>query len=299
MELKRRDWLVRVNGVEFTELDIEFAVKKSLRPEPNTCSLTVYGLHEDHRRAVEGLNLYDPKKIKGASKTAQLSEVKLQKHIGVGRAPKKGNIRVELEAGYEGTRSLIFQGDLRRGITHYEGPEVKLELEGEDGGRSILSSRINHSFPPGSRQADVVRECASAMGVGLGNIVAIESSLKGTYSHGTAINGQASEILSGLLRRQGISYSVQNGVLAFRRAGEGLVTKGYLLQSGTGLVGHPERDAGGGLMVTTLILPDIAPGAYVQLNSRDFKGAYLVKAVEYRGQSAGNEWYAVLECFPG
>lgn len=299
MELRQRDWLVRVNGIQFTELDIEFSVKKSLRPEPNTCSLTVYGLHEDHRQEVEAMNLYDPKKIKGASKTALLSEVKLQRHVGVGRAPKKGNIPVQLEAGYKGARSLIFSGDLRRGITHYEGPEVKLELEGEDGGRSILSSRVNHSFPPGTRRLDVVRECALAMGVGLGNIVAVESSLKGTYSHGTSISGQASDILSGLLRAQGISYSVQNGVLAFRRAGEGLVTKGYLLRSGTGLVGHPERDAGGGLMVTSLILPDIAPGAYVQLDSRDFKGSYLVKSVEYRGQSAGNEWYSVLECFPG
>lgn len=299
MELRQRDWRVRVNGVQFTELDIEFVVKKSLRPEPNTCSLTVFGLHEDHRQAVEALNLYDPKKIKGASKTALLSEVQLKRHVGVGRAPKKGAIAVELEAGFVGARSLIFLGDLRRGITKYEGPETRLELEGEDGGRSILSSRVNHSFPPGTRQMDVVRECAQAMGVGLGNIVAIEQHLRGSYSHGTSVNGQASDVLTGILRRQGISYSVQSGVLAFRRAGEGLVTKGYLLQDGTGLVGHPERDAGGGLMVTSLILPDLAPGVYIQLNSRDFKGSYLVKAIEYRGQSAGNEWYAVLECFPG
>lgn len=300
MRLKDRDWLVRVNGVEFSGLDIEFTVKKSLRPEPNTCSLTVYGMSADTRAGVEALSLYDPKKVKGASKTAQLGDLtKTKASTVVGRAPKVGNIRVEIEAGYKEQKALIFRGDLRRGISKYDDAEVRFEIEGEDGGRSILSSRVNTSFPAGTRKLDVVKECAAAMGLGLGNLVEVVPDLLGTYSHGTTLSGQASELLTGLLRASKISYSVQNGVLAFRKAGQGLVSRGLLISQETGLVGRPERDASGAVMVTTLLIPNIAPGTYFQLDSKDHKGVYYVKAIESRGQSAGNDWYNVCECYPG
>lgn len=299
MELKERDWLVRVNGIQFSDLDIEFDVKKSLRPEPNACSLVVFGMNRDHRRQIEALNIYDPKKIKGANKTAKIGEVQTKSQIGVGRAPKVGKIRVEIEAGYLEARSLIFRGDLRRGIVHYDGAEVRLEIEGEDGGRSFLQSRINMSFPPGTRQFDVVTQCALAMGLGLGNIREVHELLNGEYTHGTTVSGQASELLSGLLRRARLSYSIQNGVLAFRQNGKGLVTRGLLISQATGMVGRPERDAGGGLMVTTLLIPDVAPGAYVLLDAEDFSGTYFIKSVNSQGQTAGNDWYHVLELFPG
>lgn len=299
MELRQRDWLVRVAGFEFSGLDIEFDVKKSLRPEPNTCSLTVFGLSDASRRSVEQLNIYDPKKVKGASKTATIGEVKTKLPTSVARAPKPGKIRVEIEAGYKEARSLIWRGDLRRGITHYDGPEIRLEIEGEDGGRTLLQSRVNQTFPPGTRVLDVVKECAGALGIGLGNIRAVESKLNGVYTHGTSISGQASELLAGILRRAGVNYSVQNGVLQFRELGKGLVTRGLLLNQHTGLIGRPERDATGAIMATTLLIPDVAPGAYVQLDSRDFKGTYFIKSVNSRGQSAGNDWYHVLELYPG
>jgi hypothetical protein len=300
VKLKDRDWLVRVNGVEFSGLDIEFNVKKSLRPEPNSCTLTVFGMHGDARAEIESLNIYDPKKVKGASKTATLGDLtQTKKSTSVSRAPKVGHIRVEIEAGYKEGRSLVFRGDLRRGISKYDGPEVRMEIEGEDGGRTILSSRINMSFPRGTRKFDVVQACAEAMGLGLGNFREVIPDLLTTYAHGVTVSGQASELLTGLLRAEKLSYSVQNGVLAFRRAGQGLQTRGLLINQDTGLVGRPERDATGALMVTTLMIPNVAPGQYIELDSKDFKGTYYIKAVETRGQSAGNDWYHICECYPG
>ncbi len=300
MKLKDRDWLVRVNGVEFSGLDIEFDVKKSLRPEPNTCSLTIYGMHEDARAAIASLNIYDPKKVKGASKTATIGDLtKTKQPTAVARAPKTGHIRVEIEAGYKEGRSLIFRGDLRRGISKYDGAEVRMQIEGEDGGRSVLSSRINMSFPGGTRKFDVVQACAEAMGLGLGNFREVIPGLTGTYSHGVVVQGQASDLLTGLLRASKLSYSVQNGVLAFRKAGQGLNTRGLLISQDTGLVCRPERDATGAVMITTLLIPNVAPGQYIYLESKDYKGTYYIKAVESKGQSAGNDWLHVCECYPG
>lgn len=299
MELRKRDWLVRVNGIEFKDLDCDFEVKKSLRPEPNSCSLTVFGLTREHRAAVEALNIYDPKKVKGANTNAKLKDVKTKRNVGVSRAPKTGNIRVEIEAGYVGARSLIFRGDLRRGISKHDGPEISLEIEGEDGGRSVLASRINQSFPPGTRKVDVVKECAAALGLGLGNIRDVLPYLATTYSHGTSVNGPAADALRNILRTARITYSVQNGVLQFVQAGQGLRGRAVLASQATGLVGRPERDAGGGLMVTLLMLPDVSPGSYLQLDAEDYQGSYLIRSVETKGSSYGQDWYHVAECFPG
>lgn len=296
--LYKRDWKVRIETLEFAELDIEFEVSKSLHPEPNSCKLTVYGLKDASRRLVESLNIYDPKKFKGASKTAKLADVQPKAPTAVSRAPKAGKIRVEIEAGYEGARGLIFRGDLRRGLSHYDGAEVTLEIEGEDGGRSILQGRVNKSYPAGTRQITVVKDCAAAMGLGLGNLLAVESKLSGSYDSGTAINGQASAILPGLLRRAGVHYSVQNGVLQFLEAGKGLTTTGYLLSANTGMIGRPRRDATGAVLVDTLMLPNMAPGAYVKLESAAHKGSYFVEGVKTAGSTFGNEWGHELELQP-
>ena len=59
-----------------------------------------------------------------------------------------------------------------------------------------------------------------------------------------------------------------------------------------------ERDATGAVMVTTLLIPNVAPGQYFDLQSEDYRGAYFVKGVESKGSTFGNDWYHVCECWP-
>ena len=309
MELKDRRYKVRVQtaestgttaaAIEFTDLDIEFNVKKSLYPEPNTASLTVYGLTQAHRQAIEALSLYDPKKIKGAKQKVDYDNAATKRPVGVSRAPKKGKIRVDIEAGYKDGTALIFSGDLRRAVPQYSGPEISLQIEGEDGGRAVLSSRVTHSFPAGTSKLEVVQECAKAMGVGLGNFREVQQYLLGTYPSGTVVNGSAADALRGTLRREGITYSIQNDVLAFRKAGQGSQVAALLIDKDHGLVNRPVRDATGAVMVTTLLIPNVAPGQYIDLRSEDYRGTYYIKAVESEGNTSSNTWYHQLECWPG
>lgn len=294
-QLKQRDWKVRVAGLEFTDLDVDFEIKKSSRPEPNSCALTVYNLSEQSRRAIEELNLYDPKKVKGSKSPTAKRPVKQNV-----RAPKVGRIRVEIEAGYKDSgRSLIFRGDLRRAITKHDGPDIVTSIEGEDGGRSVLSSRVNESFPPGTTREHVVRVCAEAMGVGLGNIRDVAHLLQTKYSHGTVLTGQASAELAGVLRGAGIVHSIQNGVLVFRTAAIGLNRTAIIVNSDTGLVGSPQLDTNGALLVTTLMIPELAPESYILLDSLETTGIFRVVSCTYKGQTSGQDWYIVSECVPG
>lgn len=303
-ELKDRAWKVVVGdattGVarSLVGLDVDFDIKKTLYPEPNSCSLTVFNMAPDFRRQLEQLNLYDPKKVKGANQNATVGDSVQKRSTSVSRAPKTGNIRVEIFAGYKDVTPLVFRGDLRRAISKHSGPEVATEIEGEDGGRSILSSRVTMSFPSNTELFEVVRNCADAMGVGLGNIREVREKLRAVYSHGTTLNGSADLQLKQALRRANLTYSVQDGVLHFHDPAQGQIVRGALVDEAHGLVLSPERDATGALIVTMLMIPEIHPGAYIQLKSKDYSGAYLIKAVNTKGSSYGNDWYHICECWP-
>jgi hypothetical protein len=291
--LKDRVWKIRVAGFEFDTLDVEFDIKKSLKHEPNTCSLTIYNLSETHRAAIESLNIYDPKKAKGGSRKGVKAQARIQ----------SGNITTQVLAGYSDTGpSLLFAGKLRRGLSTWDGTDWRTELEGEDGGREVFASRITKSYPAGTPRLTVVRDLADALGLGLGNVAEVSATLTtAVYAHGTALDGPAADLLKGVLRSSKISYSVQNGGLQFLLNGQGradLRVQAYPLSETTGLVGSPHRDATGEVLCTALLVPNISPGGYVFLKSRSVNGLYRVMSVRHVGSTFGNDWYHEMSLLP-
>lgn len=277
--------------IDVSQLDIEFHIEKTLRPEPNKCKLTIYNLSQDNRQAIEALNLYDPKKLPGQKRPKHKKRAP--------RAPKVGRIRVEIEAGYVEGTALLFRGDLRRAISSRKGGDWVTEIEGEDGGTTVLASRIRESFPPGTNLLVVVRACAEALGIGLGNIIEVQSLLTSrSFTHGTTLYGPAAEELKGLLRRAGVAYSIQNGVLQFRNVVP-LVANAVTLNQNTGLVGDPEHNATGTVTAVSLLNPELSIGGYVLLESKGgLGGVYQVVAVDYDGSTFENDWYAKLFLSP-
>lgn len=275
-ELFSRDWRVTVDGLRLEGMDVAFKVEKSTKKEPNTCELRIWNLSSAHRQQLEGLS------VKG--KNAQ------------------GRIRVEIEAGYVGRRHLIFRGDLRRAVTKREGPDLVTEIEGDDGGFSLLRAQVDKSFPAGTPVHYVVQGCARALGVGVGNLAELASDLRtqggGTFPTGTVLSGPASVELDRVLRSCGYRWSVQNGVLQLQRPGRALGTVAVLLTSDTGLIGRPSADADGTLSLQALLIPDLYPGARVKLDTEDLKGVYGIEKAVYTGSSHGQEWYADLEVKP-
>ncbi len=283
-------------------LHFDFDIQKDLTEEPNKCKLTIFNLNEDARNALDGLSIFDPKKPRGTKKSGPRSRDKELYHgKGTGtkpRAPKTGKIRVEIRAGYISTgMSLIFRGDLRRASSEYqEDGTWETTIEGEDGGRTVLSSRINESFGPGTSLLTVAKACADAMGLGLGNFIEVQDLLGASYPRGTVCSGPAAQELAGVLRRAKVGYTILDGQLNFRRlVGPQKLTTAVYLSQATGLVGSPVRDSTGLVSVTSLLNPQIALGGYVQLDSKVLSGSYYVQKIQYKGSNYSQDWYSQLE----
>ena len=289
-DLKDRVWRITIAGMTIESLDIEFEITRTLKLEPNSCSLKIYNLSEAHRAQIEELNIYDPKKAKGGKNKG----VKTQAQV------KSGSIVTQVSAGYKDTGACqLFLGGLRRGLSTWDGKDWVTEITGEDG--RIFAVRITRSYPAGTPKLIVVKALIDVLGLGIGNLAEVSADLTGVYPHGTVLDGPAADLLRLMLRSSKLTYSVQGGGVQFLRIGQGspqLRVMAYDLSETTGLVGSPHRDATGEVLCRTLLVPDINPGGYVKLTSKHINGVFRVMAVQHTGSTFGNDWYHDLSLLP-
>ena len=274
-DLFLRTYRVRVDTFESTDVDCSFDIERTLAPEPNHISLSLYNLREEKRNQL-----------------AQLS-------VRQGR----GRIRVEVEAGYRGNNTLLFQGDLRYAHNTREGPDWITEIEGEDGGRAHAWSRVSRSFPSGTQLSTVIESAARAMGVGVGNAVreAARASFENggnAFTEGTVLSGNAGRELDRVLRSARLTYSIQNNALQVLPRGAALQSTEVVISQNTSLVGVPRVNANQTVDVTLLIQPDILPGRRVRLDSSVATGSYRVTNMHFRGDTFGDPWYIEAELQP-
>ena len=264
MALRKRTWKLIVGTHDLTELDFAFAVRKTSKPEPNTCDIAVIGCADDTRHEFA---------------TAK-------------------SLPVKLEAGYNGDNALLYLGEVRSGISFREGDAdwtTKLET-----GDSEAQHRAHISIPVGAKTdaATVLRAIARTMGVGEGNVNTAAALLKarGLTLHGaaTVISDTAATVLTDFCRSAGLEWSIQDGRLQVLDLNKALEQQAVLLSAEHGMVGSPKVDHKGVLEVTALLQPDLACGRKVYMRSQEIQGLFRITDVEYKGNTAGQEWYATI-----
>lgn len=274
-----RDWEIRVGTVLITPgtpgrtLTCEFEVTKTTAREPNKCTVKIANLTRRRR-----------------DELAELDEPELQ-----------------VIAGYRDFKDTIFAGDVRDLWSYREGVDTWTEIEAEDSGRSYRTARIEQSFAPGTSLSTVIRACAVAMGVGVGNTdeIAADAELpsgSNTYPTGTTVSGVAWRQLNRIATSASLRWSVQNGVLQFRRPGQAAETvSAPHLSPGTGLLESPTRgarDQRTGRITygaKCLMNPAVYPGRVVRISSRELSADLMVKRATYSGSTTGENWFVDTE----
>lgn len=269
--LNKRAFTLTVGTVELSNLDCKFKVKKSLKPEPNTCNVEVYNLAATTRAKLES---------------------------------SKSNI-LRLEAGYNTDVSLLYLGNIRAVYTTTDGPTKVTHLETGDSEKEIQASRINVPVGPKTPADVALRAIAKTLGVKAGNIEAAIAKLKtkaglALFPSATILSGSTARYLQDFCNSAGLEWSIQDGALQILDKGKALETsKAILLSAATGLTGSPTvdfKDKKLGAMAKCLMIPELGCGRKVVFDTEGVKGGYRIHTIEYDGDFAGNDWYATIFC---
>lgn len=278
-ELSNRDFAINLGGTLIASrtedgqtkpiLRVVFKVEKSLAKDPNTAEVEIYNLKESTR----------------------------------GLLARKG-ISTTVDAGYaDGDPHTIFRGKLDYGATSREGSDWVSTFESTDGGKEVRESRINISYKQIGFGA-AIREVASAMGLGLGNV---EEKIAGgnirgaleSFSKGLVLSGQTAPQFDKLVKSFGFEWSIQDEqIILIEPAAYLDPTRAILLNPDTGLIGSPQAGDKGSVEARSLMIPSLQPGRKVRIESSLVNGFFRVERSVFVGDTWGQDWYTDIEAKP-
>lgn len=263
---------VTVDTIRFQNLDCNFRIKKTLKPQPNTCELTIFNLNEEHVAQLENLRPKEKVATKG--------------------------IGCRIEAGYIDATSQIWLGDLRTCLTTDEGEDTVTRLESGDGEKAWKNARLHVSYGAKTSLETALRAMARTLGVGEGNLSKVVAKLKqngsALYPAGVSFSGAVARDIKAFAKSADLEVSIQDGALQFLDRGKALSTTAVRLAPETGLIGSPTVDNDGVLEAACLMIPDIRCGGLVTIDAKRVKGTYRVEEAEWTGDTTGDDWQIVV-----
>jgi hypothetical protein len=264
------------HGLDMAGLDVDFTVEKSLKAtEPNTCSLKIYNLAEDSRRSMSGDH----------------------------------SLTVRLEAGYAGAVSQLYFGEAHSAWTTRDGADHITHIESRDTIARPTGVRKTKKLQPGEINGNLVQTLGprvplaqafqaitKALGIGDGNLRDALKAIPRTQLssvNGAALVGNGARRMTDLCRSAGLEWSIQDGELQLLNIAESLGGgfNAIKVSSDTGMWDDsPAVDSQGALTCTTALIPGLAPGVLVDVDSLFISGGYRVEKCRYVGSTRGNDW---------
>jgi hypothetical protein len=257
-------------GRVWSGLRTRFRVYKNGDSTPNKAEIAIYNLSADSRHYIE--------------KAAKAKDA------------------IILEAGYKAEHGLLFTGRLELGDSetrgrhnhHHQGSDWVTTCEGRDGAREYRAIVISKSFGPKVSDETVIHELAKAMGVTVGTIKGLT---KVQFNHGRALSGAVSSELNAMCAKQGVRWSIQDGVIQVLPYATALDSTATVISPATGMVGSPQRTERG-IKLLSLLRPGLNPGKLLDVQAADLKGRFVLEKIEHYGDTHENDWYSEIEAIP-
>lgn len=271
-------------GLDLSELRIEFKVKQWDIQTPNHAEIRIWNLKPDTSKRVE-----------------------------------KEFTRVTLQAGYEGADAgIIFDGtivQIRRGRAN--ATDTYLDISAADGDAAYNFAVVSASLAAGSKPEDRLKAIAAAMekyGVTEG-FTPEEGLGDSTLPRGKVMFGMAQDHMRDLADTTLTSWSIQNGEITVVKKGGYLPDEAVVLNAQTGMIGLPEQTEDG-INARCLLNPKLKVSGRVQINNASINrqavslqytavnyfpsvasdGFYRIVVVEHEGDTRGDAWYSDLIC---
>ena len=251
-----------VSGPTADALHVSFSVEKSDSETANTAKVRVWNLSERNLRILD-------------TKDAIL----------------------ELKAGYGNNMALILVGNVTYVSTSADGADRVTEIEVADGRAALRDTNVSVSRNGTVNTRDLYEYLAAQMGMAV--VFAKDLSFV-TLPNGYSFVGKGRTALQRIAEANGHKWTVQNGVIQITLPGRAVNTRGYLLNSDSGLIGVPKRilisqsgkdtESLTGWEVEYLLNGAIGVNDVVQLESGAANGYYRVHKVTMDGDNMVGDW---------
>jgi hypothetical protein len=270
-------------GLLVNQLKVDFEVKKTLQPSPNTALIKIYNLNPNNENLIK--NEFD---------------------------------EVILNAGYENNVRIVFRGNIKHVFKYKDKTDYVTEIEAADGDDDYRNSYLNLTLSAGTTRQHVIDQAvASFSTTTLGYVDVPEY----THIRGAVLSGNTRHVLDAIARDAGANWSIQDGQLTIVKTDGYLPNTAIVVNSNTGMLDAPEvNDKGIG--VRCLMNPQIAINGKIQLNNNDIRirerkvsilssaadkkpkspvrldpdGIYKVIQLVHRGSNRGNDWVTEMRC---
>ena len=236
------------------------------------------------------------------------------------RKIEKADTKVEIYAGYKelGGAMHIFSGTVISCKSKDTLKDVETELELSDGQVALRDTVVSMNFAPGTDARNIVSRLAGEMGlpVTFGKDVTFES-----YPDGYSCVGAARDALTEVCNANGLTWSIQNGIISVILSGGTSVDSGIVFSASSGLIGSPERiiesrakedketpkrkrtqkskkekpDKKAGWKIRALLTPSLNAGDAVKVESRLISGWFRVESIKHSGDSVSGDWTSEIE----
>lgn len=257
--------------------NIGFTVERNLDAEPSTAGITIFNLSKSTQEAL--------RETKGW--TVELV---------AGYGPPGSGLQLQNPE----TVNVIFKGDVRFVRHRREPPLLATEVEADDGGAASKRFVTKH-FGKGTTVGTVFKWLQEESGLGAGNVGRIQNirkdnGLPDRIENGMTIRGYVMDEISDLARSRGAKISSQNNEITVLAPGESLagvpVTE---IGPETGLIGFPYVDNEGILTLNHRLLPNVFPGAPIDVKSEFVDGRFVVERAVYSGSLYGEDFNIEIE----
>lgn len=258
------------NATEIRDLRMRFEIKKTLKPEPNTCTITISNLADRVR--------------------AQF---------------RKRPITVSIAAGYADNPRLLFKGDVLPGsFSKQSDTNYDTVLYLGDGVRAFSNARISKSYAPGTPLRAVLRDAAASLNLHLPTEFDTLPLLQTKLVSGEVVHGFSSDELTRLLSPLGFDWSIQNGKLQILNSTQASTEAIRVIDKDHGMIGSPsikidekQKDPPT-IQVKSKLFPELIPGARIRVEARETKGMFKVIQTIHKGDTRGDDWHTEIEGHP-
>ncbi len=278
-----RRYRVLVSNGKGTALDVSdlrcvFDIRKTLTPQPNVSTVTIYNLNAETENQV----------------------------IDEGDT-------VIVEAGFEGEQyGLIFQGDVVQPIRGSEdGVSYKLTLHSMDGDRFLNFGFVTGSVSKGQTARNQIDLVTSQARIPTQQGTITESLQSSKLTRGKVFFGMAKDYLRQLAQSNTATFYLEDGKVNIITAKDYPPNEIVDLAPESGLIGTPVQ-TDFGVNFKCLLNPRLKINSLVRINNSqiqeqvvqfgqvrrglDAEGIYRIIGLRHNGDNRGDTWYTECEC---